>query len=76
MQGDHTMYTDYYMIICVLFICYQIDDPDKQRKWEEREQRRQMKRRAPKMKQLKVKMNEMRLWFFFIQKYAKSSLLP
>lgn len=32
----------------------QIDDPDKQRKWEEREQRRQMKRRAPKMKQLKV----------------------
>lgn len=33
---------------------FQIDDPDKQRKWEEREQRRQMKRRAPKMKQLKV----------------------
>lgn len=32
----------------------QIDDPDKQRKWEEREHRRQMKRRAPKMKQLKV----------------------
>ncbi|XP_064112766.1 PAT complex subunit CCDC47-like [Macrobrachium nipponense] len=31
----------------------EIDDPDKQRKWEEREQRRQMKRRAPKMKQLK-----------------------
>ncbi|XP_063889049.1 PAT complex subunit CCDC47-like isoform X2 [Scylla paramamosain] len=32
----------------------EIDDPDKQRKWEEREQRRQMKRRAPKMKQLKA----------------------
>ncbi|XP_053653230.1 PAT complex subunit CCDC47 [Cherax quadricarinatus] len=32
----------------------EIDDPDKQRKWEEREQRRQMKRRAPKMKQLKT----------------------
>lgn len=31
----------------------EFDDPDKQRKWEEREQRRQMKRRAPKMKQLK-----------------------
>jgi len=31
------------------------DDPDKQRKWEEREHRRELKRKAPKMKQLKVK---------------------
>ncbi|GAB6031957.1 hypothetical protein CHUAL_010338 [Chamberlinius hualienensis] len=31
------------------------DDPDKQRKWEEREHRRELKKRAPKMKQLKVK---------------------
>jgi len=30
------------------------DDPDKQRKWEEREQRRNMKKRAPKMKQLRA----------------------
>ncbi|XP_071438695.1 PAT complex subunit CCDC47 [Hetaerina americana] len=33
----------------------QEEDPEKQRKWEEREARRQMKKRAPKMKQLKVK---------------------
>jgi len=31
------------------------EDPEKQRKWEEREHRRELKRRAPKMKQLKVK---------------------
>ncbi|XP_066992368.1 PAT complex subunit CCDC47 [Anabrus simplex] len=31
------------------------DDPDKQRKWEDREMKRQMKKKAPKMKQLKVK---------------------
>lgn len=31
------------------------EDPEKQRKWEEREHRREMKKRAPKMKQLKVK---------------------
>ncbi|XP_054707849.1 PAT complex subunit CCDC47-like [Uloborus diversus] len=31
------------------------EDPDKQRKWEEREHRRELKKRAPKMKQLKVK---------------------
>lgn len=31
------------------------DDPEKQRKWEEREHRREMKKRAPKLKQLKVK---------------------
>ncbi|RWS25017.1 coiled-coil domain-containing protein 47-like protein, partial [Leptotrombidium deliense] len=31
------------------------EDPDKQRKWEEREHRRELKRKAPKMKQLKVK---------------------
>ncbi|XP_063243188.1 PAT complex subunit CCDC47 isoform X2 [Bacillus rossius redtenbacheri] len=31
------------------------DDPDKQRKWEDREAKRQMKKKAPKMKQLKVK---------------------
>jgi len=31
------------------------DDPEKQRKWEEREMKRQMKKKAPKMKQLKVK---------------------
>lgn len=30
-------------------------DPDKQRRWEEKEQKRQAKKRAPKMKQLKVK---------------------
>jgi len=30
------------------------DDPDKQRKWEEREQRRNIKKRAPKMKQLRA----------------------
>ncbi|XP_049950315.1 PAT complex subunit CCDC47 isoform X3 [Schistocerca serialis cubense] len=33
----------------------QEDDPDKQRKWEDREMKRQMKKKAPKMKQLKVK---------------------
>lgn len=31
------------------------EDPDKQRKWEEREYRKEMKRKTPKMKQLKVK---------------------
>lgn len=31
------------------------DDPDKQRRWEEKEHRRELKKRAPKMKQLKVK---------------------
>lgn len=31
------------------------EDPDKQRRWEEKERRREMKKRAPKMKQLKVK---------------------
>lgn len=31
------------------------EDPEKQRKWEEREHRRELKKRAPKMKQLKVK---------------------
>lgn len=31
------------------------EDPDKQRKWEEREHRRELKRKTPKMKQLKVK---------------------
>lgn len=34
---------------------FQEDDPEKQRKWEEREMKRQMKKKAPKMKQLKVK---------------------
>ncbi|CAB0010768.1 unnamed protein product [Nesidiocoris tenuis] len=33
----------------------QEDDPDKQRKWEEKEMKRQMKKKNPKMKQLKVK---------------------
>lgn len=33
----------------------QEDDPEKQRKWEEKEMKRQMKKKAPKMKQLKVK---------------------
>ncbi|OXU29732.1 hypothetical protein TSAR_016164 [Trichomalopsis sarcophagae] len=33
----------------------QEEDPDKQRKWEEKEQRRLAKKRAPRMKQLKVK---------------------
>ncbi|GFS39507.1 coiled-coil domain-containing protein 47 [Nephila pilipes] len=31
------------------------EDPDKQRKWEEREHRRELKKRGPKMKQLKGK---------------------
>ncbi|KAJ8687374.1 hypothetical protein QAD02_023168 [Eretmocerus hayati] len=31
------------------------EDPEKQRKWEEKEQRRLAKKRAPRMKQLKVK---------------------
>ncbi|XP_014273685.1 PAT complex subunit CCDC47 isoform X2 [Halyomorpha halys] len=31
----------------------QEDDPEKQRKWEEKEMKRQMKKKAPKMKQLK-----------------------
>ncbi|KAK7601859.1 hypothetical protein V9T40_009300 [Parthenolecanium corni] len=31
------------------------DDPDKQRRWEEKEMKKQMKRKIPKMKQLKVK---------------------
>ncbi|KPJ02352.1 PREDICTED: coiled-coil domain-containing protein 47 [Papilio xuthus] len=31
------------------------DDPEKQRRWELKEQKRQLKRKAPKMKQLKVK---------------------
>lgn len=30
-------------------------DPERQRRWEEKEQKRQAKRRAPRMKQLKVK---------------------
>ena len=30
-------------------------DPDKQRKWEEKEYKRELKRKTPKMKQLKVK---------------------
>lgn len=33
----------------------QEEDPEKQRKWEEKEQRRLAKKRAPRMKQLKVK---------------------
>ncbi|KAL0274608.1 UNVERIFIED_CONTAM: hypothetical protein PYX00_002704 [Menopon gallinae] len=33
----------------------QEDDPEKQRKWEEKEMKRQLKRKTPKMKQLKVK---------------------
>lgn len=32
-----------------------IDDPERQRRWEEKEQKRLAKKRAPKMKQLKVK---------------------
>lgn len=30
-------------------------DPDKQRRWEEKEYKRELKRKVPKMKQLKVK---------------------
>ena len=33
----------------------QSDDPELQRKWEEKEHKREMKRRQPKMKQMKVK---------------------
>ncbi|KAG8254534.1 hypothetical protein J6590_008994 [Homalodisca vitripennis] len=39
------------MILCG--VGWQEDDPEKQRKWEEREMKRQMKKKAPKMKQLK-----------------------
>jgi hypothetical protein len=31
------------------------EDPEKQRKWEEKEYKRELKRKTPKMKQLKVK---------------------
>lgn len=31
------------------------EDPEKQRRWEEKDMKRQMKKKAPKMKQLKVK---------------------
>lgn len=31
------------------------DDPEKQRTWEKKEQKRQMKKKAPKMKQLSIK---------------------
>jgi len=31
------------------------EDPDKQRKWEEKEYKREMKRKTPRVKQLKVK---------------------
>lgn len=33
----------------------QEEDPEKQRRWEDKENKRQMKKKAPKMKQLKVK---------------------
>jgi len=33
----------------------QSDDPERQRKWEEKEHKREMKRRQPKMKQMKIK---------------------
>ncbi|XP_034250269.1 coiled-coil domain-containing protein 47 [Thrips palmi] len=33
----------------------QEEDPEKQRRWEEKDMKRQMKKKAPKMKQLKVK---------------------
>ena len=33
----------------------QSDDPERQRKWEEKEHKRELKRRQPKMKQMKVK---------------------
>ncbi len=42
-----------YFLISYFFI--QEDDPDKQRKWEEKEMKKQMKKKIPKMKQLKVK---------------------
>lgn len=54
----------FYKQLCNLFLygssnsmCnfFQEDDPEKQRKWEDRELKRQMKKKAPKMKQLKVK---------------------
>jgi len=31
------------------------DDPEKQRRWEKKEQKRQLKKKAPKMKQLSIK---------------------
>ena len=34
---------------------FQEDDPAKQRRWEDREYRKQMKKKMPKFKQLKVK---------------------
>ena len=39
----------------LLVIFREIDDPDKQRKMEERENRREKKKAQPKMKQLKIK---------------------
>ena len=38
----------------VFFIPLQSDDPDKQRRWEEKENKKAAKKRAPKMKQMKV----------------------
>ena len=38
-----------------ILIIREIDDPEKQRKMEERENKREKKRNQPKMKQLKIK---------------------
>jgi len=44
-----------YTLITLYKWLFQEDDPEKQRRWEEKENKRQMKKKAPKMKQLKVK---------------------
>ena len=43
------------MISLEKYIFREIEDPEKQRKMEERENRREKKKAQPKMKQLKVK---------------------
>ena len=44
------------MLTELMVSCFRdIDDPDKQRKMEERENRREKKKAQPKMKQLKIK---------------------
>ena len=41
--------------ITIIYQTREIEDPEKQRKMEERENRREKKKQQPKMKQLKVK---------------------
>lgn len=41
--------------IYLTFVYFIKEDPEKQRKWEEKEMKRQQRKKAPRMKQLKVK---------------------